>query len=438
MCGLVGALVADNKWNLNSSEIGTFNNLLYCSALRGADSTGVMVWDGKHVKMIKAAGHPADFLYSDLYRNFINEIKEIKMIFGHTRLATVGKINSKNAHPFRTGKIMLMHNGNVQSVPGEVIKEHEVDSLALAVSLSKNPAETVFESFDGAAACIWFDMETKKLNLYRNFQRPLSMTESTITNYLASEGDMLKWVLGRGHNGHLKIKELPTYELGMIDLDNIQSVPEFKKITRKYNYSNNNHNWKDNWKGWPNGGLDADYETEEGPGYKIVNRRRTTTTIPATNEVIDPPAPRRSLPAPNLITVDDDVKRISHYHVLKEYGPFSVGADLIVIVHTKEQFEGAQGKVRYRVLCSPIFLGDQKQYSLPEYNCAKVQFFTGELEEAQKWLDEEFAVAQITNIRYNSKWIDNSDRIAVYVTNLKSISSELASHINTVEGELGD
>jgi hypothetical protein len=429
MCGLVGALVADSKWNLNNSEINIFNNLLYCSALRGADSTGVMAWDGKHVKMIKAAGHPADFIYSELYRNFLNGIKDLKMIFGHTRLATVGKVTSKNAHPFRVdNKIMLMHNGGVQSVAGETVKEFEVDSLALATALSKQSADTVFETFEGAAACIWFDMEFLTVNFYRNYQRPLSMTTSTITNYLASEADMLKWILGRGHNGHLQIKEVPSQELGTIDLKEIHPLPDFKKITRKYNYQAN-QGWSSGrtWDGY------TDYETEEYPGYKVINRRNKHSSITPKQP---PHEPRRSLPAPTTINVEASVKNVSPFHLLKEFGPFKVGEEIIVVVHTKEEYRTQSG-MRFKVLCAPLFVGDQKEFDVAEYNCAKAQFFTPELAVAQKYLDEEFALGKITSIRYNSKWEDLSDRLTIYLSELREISPEVVAKINfTPEGHL--
>jgi hypothetical protein len=422
MCGMVGAMVADSKWNLNTSELNTFNNLLYCSALRGADSTGVMVWDGKHVKMIKAAGHPADFIYSELYRNFINGIKDIKMIFGHTRLATVGKITSKNAHPFRVdNKIMLMHNGNVQSVAEETVKDYEVDSLALATALSKQSADTVFENFDGAAACIWFDLEFMTLNMYRNYQRPLSMTGGTITNYVASEADMLKWIVGRSSSSsYMAIKEIPTFEIGTIDLNNIKSAPEYKKVTRKYAPV---QRWKNG--GWSEYG--DDYETEEGPGYRVVNRRASRVSS------ITPPESRKALPAlPSLISIPDHVKNVSPYNIVKEFGPFKVNEEIIVVVHTKEEYK-TNDNVRYKVLCAPMFIGDQKQWDVAEYNCARTLFFTGDKDEAQKWLDEEFAVAKITSIRYNSAWTDYSERLTVYLSSLKPIGPEQIACINLTE-----
>lgn len=200
MCGIVGVASLNNDLSLSDNELHRFHNLLYCSALRGVDSAGIFLITKTGIASYKDAFHPADFIYDSRYRKWLGKQKNIVAIYGHTRAATSGKVTWANSHPFHVdNKVVLMHNGNVKQLPGYDLGKFPVDSLALATAVAEKDPKEVFEDVVGAIACVWIDIKNRSINLYRNFERPLhwAVPNNGPTMYVASEGDMLKWVIGR-------------------------------------------------------------------------------------------------------------------------------------------------------------------------------------------------------------------------------------------------
>ena len=105
MCGIVGY---NGKDSVTDQLLESLELLEY----RGYDSAGLATPNettGK-VKLRKCAGRVADL------RKICQNDKKISTCgIGHTRWATHGGVNDVNAHPHRSGDVLLVHNGIVEN-----------------------------------------------------------------------------------------------------------------------------------------------------------------------------------------------------------------------------------------------------------------------------------------------------------------------------------
>lgn len=116
MCGIVGYI---GKRDAYSIVIKGLKRLEY----RGYDSAGIMLHDGKDIKVSKTKGKVTDLEgVSTKDNNFFGSIG-----MGHTRWATHGVPNDVNSHPHlsNSGNIAIIHNGiieNYEPLKKELIK----------------------------------------------------------------------------------------------------------------------------------------------------------------------------------------------------------------------------------------------------------------------------------------------------------------------------
>lgn len=116
MCGIIGYR------GFNSA----YNNLIESLKLleyRGYDSVGIALFNDGNTKVYKLAGRT-----SELERKLESKKLSGECGIGHTRWATHGKVNDKNAHPFKVGKITLVHNGIIENYK-EIIDEYHLSGL---------------------------------------------------------------------------------------------------------------------------------------------------------------------------------------------------------------------------------------------------------------------------------------------------------------------
>lgn len=235
MCGLVG--VAGNI-PLQIDKI--FKTLLVLDTLRGEDSTGVAFIHkdrANPLSIAKVIGDPFALFETNAYSRGI--AKPNRVIIGHNRYATQGKVNRANAHPFEYGDIVGAHNGTLNNK--HVLKDgyhFDVDSQALINHIDKEGIESAIKGLNGAWALTWWDQGKSTMNFLRNDQRPLYLCESedSKTVLWASEAWMLEIACAKQN---LKIKNLQLLPINThfaIDIDQAGVIGDVREEEVKSSY----------------------------------------------------------------------------------------------------------------------------------------------------------------------------------------------------------
>lgn len=216
MCGIVGA-VGDIDGKIDK----VFKDLLQMDVLRGPHSTGVVaVANNDDVSYVKSVGVPQDLFDRKSFDTLMRPMK--KVLIGHNRWATMGKVNSTNAHPFQHGLITGVHNGTLknQSLLPDY-KDFEVDSDNIYHAISEVGIFDTVERLHGAYALVYFDEADKTINFVRNDERPLYVCNVKERNVLlfASEAWMLFGACMRNGLDAINIREIPVDLLHYIPVD---------------------------------------------------------------------------------------------------------------------------------------------------------------------------------------------------------------------------
>ncbi len=103
MCGIIG-------YSGQNCAVERILHGLKALEYRGYDSAGIACFDGEAVKVIKVAGRVKD-LETAIEAGGLSSSAGI----GHTRWATHGAPVAENAHPFKIGKVSLVHNGIIEN-----------------------------------------------------------------------------------------------------------------------------------------------------------------------------------------------------------------------------------------------------------------------------------------------------------------------------------
>lgn len=151
MCGIIGYA---GRENAHSVLIDGLKALEY----RGYDSSGLAVFNQGKVKTVKTKGK---------IKNLEALLEECSSTCGiaHTRWATHGEPNTRNAHPHTAGKITLVHNGIIENA-GELRNYYQNKGISL---LSETDTETAAilindylqQGMDMFHACLKADEELK-------------------------------------------------------------------------------------------------------------------------------------------------------------------------------------------------------------------------------------------------------------------------------------
>ncbi len=115
MCGIVGYVGERSAVDI---LVKGLKRLEY----RGYDSTGVALMENAHVEIRKSEGKLENV--EKIVAKEKEALLAAKCGIGHTRWATHGKPTTQNAHPHRTGHVVLVHNGiieNYQEIKADLV-----------------------------------------------------------------------------------------------------------------------------------------------------------------------------------------------------------------------------------------------------------------------------------------------------------------------------
>ena len=179
MCGIAFAVGP----NINPLIIRA---LAIANQKRGKDSFGMFDSTGKK---IKSASPAIDCLTRNNFSEFI--ARSHWFISLHTRLATRGAVNKRNAHPFRFGKYIGVHNGHVDAPA-----IYDVDSMYLFDQLHKSSGDyaKAFAGIAGYWSLVWFDGSHLYVQAHDN---KIHLARIGETWYGSSDRDHLSAVLGK-------------------------------------------------------------------------------------------------------------------------------------------------------------------------------------------------------------------------------------------------
>lgn len=140
--------------------------LLYNNSLDNLDGTGLFSFDAK---MFIKSKIPA-FNWQNEIEKFLVEYPS-KLIVAHVRSASTNKtkIEDKFAHPFKTDKYLVFHNGTFEKM---TVSSDTTDTFEFAKLLTENYTGDIVKDFNnvykgGKFALIIYDMELKKLFILR-------------------------------------------------------------------------------------------------------------------------------------------------------------------------------------------------------------------------------------------------------------------------------
>lgn len=250
MCGIVGL-----AGNLLNNDLKTFLNMLYMDTCRGLDSTGVIHANANETTIEKAVGSPGnlyEYGHSDLWDLSGRPVQKLgcpRVLIGHNRAATIGKVNEANAHPFSFGTFHGVHNGSLDSYPKVSGNNFDTDSEHFMYQLSKLGVVKGWDTVRGAAAVATWEEADSILTLARNDERPMFYAEIKGGSAIMFASE--KWMIEvscnrRTFSPDIKgvIKELPEhsyikFKISMNSADKVEEgkLPDNTRFV--YNYPTN-------------------------------------------------------------------------------------------------------------------------------------------------------------------------------------------------------
>jgi len=205
MCGIIAV-----AGSVGAVEERMFRQLLILDTLRGEDNTGVAAIDRDGgLTIAKCVGDPYQLFDTRQWDDIMKQANRV--LIGHNRFATTGKVVRKNAHPFDFPLVVGVHNGTLRSRHHLVARgRYDVDSEQLYHHINDEGIEDFVQKADGAYALVYWDKSDERFCFIRNKERPLfySLSENGKTIFLASEAWMLSVIFNREGYKHQTIEDV--------------------------------------------------------------------------------------------------------------------------------------------------------------------------------------------------------------------------------------
>jgi predicted glutamine amidotransferase len=233
MCGLVGFF-----GDISKSHREAFRLLSIFDITRGEDGYGICKVNNRNEVLVsKVVGTPFNLEYrhwneerKDLFdaRGVVNDAAS-RLLMGHNRAATVGKISDDTAHPFEFSRFVGAHNGTLQDWSLKSFKYYggyPVDSQVMLSEMDEEGIPLTFTKVSGAMAVTIWDKQDHVFHMFRNADRPLYVTKSKNGKTIAwaSEAWMLEVALSKAR--------------ARAEFDTVDSVPINTLFTYKFeNYA---------------------------------------------------------------------------------------------------------------------------------------------------------------------------------------------------------
>lgn len=243
MCGIVGVITKKDDTRAYTKE-KFITEGLYVDALRGFHSTGYMglskdfQWEWQ-----KQACSAARFIsHADWQKRKFDRW----CMVGHNRHATIGEVTTDNAHPFKHGPVLLVHNGTLRQTYDLPVRDPkiEVDSELICLNLAEAEVEDapkIISKLSGAYALVWFDERDESVNMVRNAERPLHLgiNKQEDILYLMSDGWMMKMLTERiqdqtsqpRHIWQIATRQILKFKKGSL-VPEVTAVPNFTPAGR--------------------------------------------------------------------------------------------------------------------------------------------------------------------------------------------------------------
>lgn len=209
--------------NISGNTERAFKRLLELDTVRGPHSTGIFaVKSDKSTILAKQVGTPWDLYDTKPCETIFRSVT--KVLIGHNRWATKGKINKRNAHPFEFETVAGAHNGTLTTTHQlDDYLDFEVDSENIYHHMDKNGVEDTIRNLNGAFALTWYDKVNHTVNLIRNAERPLyyCLSKDRKTLFWASEDWMLVVAC---HAAQIEITEVQTVPINHLHTFEIPEV----------------------------------------------------------------------------------------------------------------------------------------------------------------------------------------------------------------------
>jgi predicted glutamine amidotransferase len=199
MCGIFGFTKPQGDLSEGQMRLlrKSFTHVAKEASVRGEDSTGVALVGTSGTNIYKTLMSSKKAIHTKEWAEVLESINgDTTTVIGHTRYATTGTVNVRNAHPFRYKQIVGAHNGVIYN--WDIIKGHkdsmEVDSEVIFSRLSKKQYKTALEGLEGYFALSWVDENPHDLYLARDEDGPIQVAywRKARVLFWASTEDILK------------------------------------------------------------------------------------------------------------------------------------------------------------------------------------------------------------------------------------------------------